>query len=92
MIHLAGTHAPYTLDRAGRPAEGESTYVDQGIGVLNIVAEYLRDLKDSGLYDEATIVVTADHGEWYLADEITGPTAPMLMVKPSTAAGGSDAP
>ncbi len=60
--------------------------------MLNIVAEYLRDLKDSGLYDEATIVVTADHGEWYLADEITGPTAPMLMVKPSTAAGGSDAP
>lgn len=92
VIHLAGTHAPYTLGRDGYTAAGESSCVDQGIGALTIVAEYIKDLKELGLYDEATIVVTADHGEWYLADEITGPTAPLLMVKPSTEAGGSSAP
>lgn len=33
-----------------------------------------------------------DRGEWYLADEITCLTSPMLMVKPETGAGGSSVP
>lgn len=79
----------YALGRDGYAAARESPRVDQGIGALTIVAEYIKVLKELGLYDEATIVVTADHGEWYLADEVAGPTAPMLMVKSSTEAGGS---
>lgn len=92
VIHLAGTHLPYTLDRNAQYVEAGTDCVEQGLGALHIVDEYLAELKRLGLYDSATIVVTADHGEWYLADEISGPTTPMLLVKPSTEAGGSDAP
>lgn len=79
----------YALGRDGYTVDGEGSCFDQGIGALTIIAENIKDLKELGLYGEATIVMAADHVEWYLADEITGPTAPMLMVKPSTEAGGS---
>lgn len=92
VIHLAGTHAPYTIDRHAEFVEGGTDYVEQGLGSLHIVSEYLKELKELGVYDDATIVVTADHGEWYLADEISGPTSPMLLVKPSSETGGSHEP
>lgn len=92
VIHLAGSHAPFTLNRNVEVVESGSGFVEQGLGSLRIVSEYLEDLKGLGLYDDATIVVTADHGEWYLLDEIVRPTSPMLLVKPSTEAGGSSEP
>lgn len=91
VIHLAGTHAPYTIDRNAEYVEDGTDLVEQGLGSLHIVDQYMQELKRLGLYDSATIVVTADHGEWYLADEIVGPTNPMLLVKPSTEQGGSNA-
>ena len=48
------------------------------------MSEYLEELKRLGLYDEATIVVTADHGEWYIAEDIVRATSPIMLVKPST--------
>ncbi len=92
VIHMAGSHYPIILDRNGEIASGETDTIEQSLGALHIVDVYLEELKQLGLYDSATIVVTADHGEWYLADEITRPTSPMLMVKPATEAGGSSAP
>lgn len=92
LIHLAGTHAPLTLNRDVEVVEGGTDVAEQGLGSLRIVSEYLEDLKELGVYDDATIVVTADHGEWYLADEIERPTSPMMLVKPSTEAGGSSEP
>lgn len=92
VIHLAGTHAPYTIDREGRTVEGGTDLVEQGIGSLHIVSMYLDELKRLGLYDSATIVVTADHGKWYLADEIDGPTNPMLLAKPAGSHEASQAP
>lgn len=51
-----------------------------------MVSEYLAQLKALGLYDEATIIVTADHGDWYSTDEIHEPSTPILLVKPSESA------
>lgn len=92
VIHLAGTHAPFTLNRNVEIVESGTDVVEQGLSSLRIVSEYLEELKALGVYDDATIVVTADHGEWYLADEITQPTSPMMLVKPSTETGGSSEP
>lgn len=91
VIHMAGSHYPIILDRNGEVASGETDTIEQSLGALHIVDVYLEELKQLGLYDGATIVITADHGEWYLADEITCPTSPMLMVKPATEEGGSAA-
>ena len=61
VIHLAGPHPPYTLNRNAETVEDGTGAIEQGLGSLHIVSAYLEELKRLGLYDEATIVVTADH-------------------------------
>lgn len=63
FIHLTGTHPPFTLKEDVTPAEdGTVTGVSQGIACLNIVLEYITQLKELGVYDNTMIIVTADHG------------------------------
>lgn len=94
MIHLNGSHEPYVMDENGQPAaSGESTRDAQSIGALGIVEEYINQLKDQGLYEDATIIVTADHGDWYVSkDPITEPTSPMMLVKPAQSKEDSEKP
>lgn len=85
FIHLLGSHYPIVNDEhANKVGEGNTTQLQQSRGALEIVAEYLRQLKELDVYDQSTIVVTADHGEWYLAPDIDGPTSPILLVKPAS--------
>ena len=87
FIHLLGSHAPYTLNLDGiTELEGTNEEI-QTIATLRMVREYLRQLKELGLYDQATIIVTADHGEWYLTtDDLYEPSSPIMLVKPSQTA------
>lgn len=83
FIHLAGPHFPITMnEKAQRVSEGQTSMIKQAEGSLLIVSEYLEQMKQLGIYDKATIVITADHGRWYLADEISDPSSPILLVKP----------
>ena len=77
FIHLNGAHEPYTLDENGRRVQ-ESDESRQAIGSLRIVAEYLDQMKVLGVYEDATILVMADHGyRMYHYYEQT----PLFMVK-----------
>ena len=73
--HLFGTHQPYTTDEyGGYIAEAE---VNETVsGCINIFKNYVDKLKEVGLYDSATIILTADHGSWFGNDE-----QPILIVK-----------
>lgn len=63
FIHLAGTHPPFTLKEDVSTAEdGTATVVSQGIACLNIVCEYITQLKELGVYDNTMLIITADHG------------------------------
>lgn len=87
FIHLLGAHSPYVMDAEGHAAPRETDQPTQARGSLKVVAEYLRDLRDLGLYDQATIIITSDHGRWNLTDKpIETPTTPILLVKPSETA------
>lgn len=80
FIHLQGAHYPYLIDEQGR-LTGHSDVIKQCRGVLLIVSEYFKQMKEAGVYDDATIIVTADHG--YQTDTpgiITEPAAPILLV------------
>ena len=93
FIHLVGTHTPYTMDAQGNLNEEGTSLEDQTLGTFHILSEYLRQLKQLGVYDQSTIIVTADHGEWYLTDEpLTEPTSPIIFVKPAQDAGADAAP
>lgn len=89
FIHLQGPHYPYTMDEnALRVGMNESTVERQALGSLKIVSEYLEEMKRLGVYDSSTIIVTADHGIWYLTpEEISESTSPLMLVKPKTSPG-----
>ena len=59
---LKGTHPPYHLTAEAQYDEN-ATLEETAAGYMRIVAEYLNQLKELGLYDDATIIVTSDHGD-----------------------------
>ena len=61
--HLMGPHL-YTTNEAGYYKE-DSTLEETAKGCMVIVEEYLNQLKELGVYDDATIIITADHGGGY---------------------------
>ena len=62
FIHMYGAHLPYIMDEEIR-YHADSTMLAQAKGCLNIVYEYLNQMKKKGVYDDATIIITADHGQ-----------------------------
>ncbi|MYB19748.1 MAG: sulfatase-like hydrolase/transferase [Holophagales bacterium] len=62
-LHLFDPHDPYEppepfrSEYEGRPYDGEVAYTDSLIG------EFRSALEQRGLFDEAVVVLTADHGE-----------------------------
>lgn len=87
FYHMHGAHDPYTLsedmkyDRTGR----EGGLYSQIRGSLKIVYEYMEQLKALGKYDDAVIVITADHGQQTDFIKETGKpqrvSLPAIMIK-----------
>ncbi|QKF07655.1 sulfatase-like hydrolase/transferase [Berryella wangjianweii] len=88
FIHLQGPHYPHTLDENVNEHQLTSR-TQQARASLRIVSEYIRQLKELGLYDDTTIVITADHG--YRSESnfqlIDGQLemSPIMLVKPAHA-------
>lgn len=89
FIHLLGAHYPYSIDEhANDLGTDNSTKGQQAQGSMRIVAEYLRQLKELGVYDQSTIIITADHGKWFLTPEpLTTTSTPIMLVKPAKQSG-----
>ena len=87
FIHLFGPHFPYNVDENGNAVPtNQSNRERQAKGSMKVVFEYMDQLKRLGLYDQATIIVTADHGVWFLTDDPPrSPVSPIMLVKPSKA-------
>lgn len=70
FIHMHGAHPPYIMTEEFQYIEYDerrddgygSSGVSQAKGALKIVYEYIRQLEELGKYDDATIIITADHG------------------------------
>ena len=61
--HLDGTHLPHDTAADGS-YDTEATMQDTQEGILLMIDDYLNNLKNLGLYDDATVIITADHGRW----------------------------
>lgn len=87
FIHLQGTHAPYIIDEYCMASEKETDPLSQAKGCLRLVLEYLNQMKELGIYDSSTIIITGDHGcpvndlQTYMDSYVT--TA--MLVKPRNA-------
>lgn len=86
---IQGPHEPVNTDRYCKKADqiigmGEETYADsqfeQTIGVVRMYVELIMALKQAGIYDNTTVIFTADHG-WDIRPN------PCLLVKPANAHG-----
>ena len=93
FLHLRGCHSPLTIDENCEvfSEEGTNTYADvirQTTGMFKFITEYIQQLKDLGLYEDATIIITGDHSaltsdkEPYTSSKLTA-----LLVKESGKSG-----
>jgi len=88
FIHLLGAHYPFSYDEEVNDLGTDNSNVfKQSQGAIRIVQEYCDQLKELGVYDQTTIIVTADHGYWTLTmDPIEETSTPIMFVKPAQSA------
>lgn len=55
----------------------------QTAGDLNMITEYIGQLKKLGIYDDTTIIITADHGITGTLEELDYERMPSLFIKPA---------
>lgn len=95
LIHLLGPHFPNTLDEHGEEV-GNTTRAQQARGSMQIVLDYIQQMKDLGIYDNSTIIITADHGYRsesnfrLMNDQLV--MSPVMLVKPMQTAEEAAAP
>lgn len=79
VIHIRGGHYPYEIDENGQQVEvGSVTCYEQALGALRTVLAYLEHMQAAGVYDNSTVIITADHGYC----DVNGPIASTaLLVK-----------
>lgn len=83
MIHVMGAHAPYDLDENGDVLDSSHYDITQiGPGGIRYVLKYINYLKDLGVYDDANIIITSDHG---CNETISNG---IMLIKPSGSAEG----
>ncbi len=83
FYHLQGSHWPLRINEKVEPVSSEKTSIDQqSRGCFEIVYEYIRQMKALGIYDDATIIITGDHGFSLGTDSTTAPRLTALIVKP----------
>lgn len=91
LYHLRGAHPPYVMNEK---AESISDSWDdkyrsaQIAGNMNMIFRYIEDLKQNGLYDNTTIIISTDHAvdypDGYLS-ELDTYRIPLLLIKPAGA-------
>lgn len=94
LIHLNGSHRPhYMNENAENVGYDNATFEQSYRGSFKIVSEYIQRMKKLGVYDDSTIIVTSDHGEWYYTLEgLDRATAPVLFVKEPMSASEAEQP
>lgn len=62
FYHFNGSHAPYTLKEDGTKSKKPTSAKIQTMGSFNILMNAFEEMKELGIYKDATIIITADHG------------------------------
>ncbi|MDR1067655.1 MAG: hypothetical protein LBL36_00210 [Clostridiales Family XIII bacterium] len=87
FYHMTGPHAPFNMNEKMQRVK-KSNSLKQTKGSFNIVYDYMEQLKHMGLYRDATIIITGDHGvNGESPAEAKKPIVTGLFVKPAGAEG-----
>ena len=83
FYHIRGSHLPCNIDAEGNyVGDWKSTAYDQTKGMFKYITLFMNKMKGMGIYDGATIIITADHGRF---DE--GIAFPVFVIKRPGASG-----
>ncbi len=82
-----GCHAPYVFDENCEETDEKVTVKEATRGALTNVSEYLRQLKELGIYDNSTIIITSDHGRSGTLTELDDSRVVSMFYKPAGAKG-----
>ncbi len=63
FYHLKGAHPLFTMNEAFEEVKENGTQLSQSRGSIKLVYQYIEEMKKLGVYDSATIIITADHGQ-----------------------------
>lgn len=75
VYHLNGAHGPFKLKADATMSNKETSLEEQEMGVMTILNEYFEQMKKLGIYDDAKIIILADHGAYGIECN------PVLLVK-----------
>ena len=88
FFHLGGSHEPFIMDENGNEVPysmtTEAMYA-QTTGNMNMIFRYIEELKAKGVYDNTTIIISADHGMTGTQTALDFPRMVSLFVKPANA-------
>ncbi|MDO5111456.1 MAG: hypothetical protein Q4E65_04025 [Clostridia bacterium] len=62
LYHFQGAHPGYFLTADGKWNNDGVERAEQCRGYLHIVETYMQQMRELGVYDDATIIILADHG------------------------------
>lgn len=76
FYYIDGPHPPFYMNEyAQKVSPDETDQIKQARGSLYIVEEYMKQLKEAGVYDKTSIIILADHGDIALFQN------PLFMLK-----------
>lgn len=91
FMHLRGCHPPFTMnENCEQDSSGNVTSLQQTTGAFKIVKEYINQLKELGVYENSTIIITGDHSGaegWESTDYYSHSMNTALLVKPKGESG-----
>lgn len=86
FYHFWGTHSGCDLDENGNKANTINDLTAAMRGCIRIIEEYIQEMKRLGVYEQSTIIITADHGHSHSTDttlEVPGAPTSLMLVKPA---------
>ena len=86
FYHLFGTHPGAVIGAEGQHKPGVSQ-VEATRGCLYLIEQYIAQMKAEGVFENSTIIITADHGFSAASDDLSLPcaTSCVMLVKPAGA-------
>ena len=89
FIHISGCHLPnqYNQDFSPVTPEERDSVASAMIQSFKIINRYIDQLKELGLYENATIIISGDHGNADPSMPMTRAPVPALFVKRSGSTG-----
>ncbi len=88
FYHFNGPHAPYRITADGEHTNKRTSVEEQLMGCMKYLYDAFDRMKELGIYDDATIIITGDHGD--AIDDYAPMRSPMrigLFYKPAGSAG-----